>query len=147
MKTKNTPYRFVEWSSPDELHEVTLLWRSELEFIKDEQHFLDELIKNHTLQLISEPLYKKSLETVSDLKNEKKQLKALLEKVKDHTNKLEILVDGVNQPQEEKKYKQDHYVLKVDVERYLQDYRETKKDIFDLVKLILRKEKEQRLLK
>lgn len=146
MKKEKKAYRFVEWSSPDELHEASLLWRSELQFVNDEQHFLDDLIKNHTLELISGELYQKSLAAISDLEKEKKQLTQLLEKVGTHINKLEILVDGINQTIEEKQYKQDHYVLNVEVSRYLEDYKETKKDIFNLIKLILRRAKEKRLL-
>ena len=143
---KNTPtYKFVEWCSPEELHEDALNWISELEFIKDEQQFLDALIKNHTLELISGDIYSKSLKLVSELSREEKKVAYLLEVVQKHSNQLQILMDGIDQLKEEKKYKEVHYVLKIDVSRYEDDYKKTKREIFSLIKQIMKQKKQKRL--
>ena len=44
--------KYIESKDPDELHIESLNWISELKFIEDEQHFLDDLLKSYTLQLI-----------------------------------------------------------------------------------------------
>ncbi len=146
MKTNPFAYKFVEWSNPEELHQESLNWMLELEFIKDEQRFLNELIKNHTLQLISGEMYQRSLAVVNELSKEEKEVISLLKKIKKHTNKLEILVDGIDQLNEEKKYKEDHYMWKIETSTYLDNYKDTKKKIFSLIKQIMKQEKQKRLL-
>lgn len=145
MKRNNPQYKFVEWSSPEELHEESLRWISELEFTKDEQKFLDTLIKNHTIQLISGSVYKRSLEVVSELSKEEKEVTQLLDGVRKHTNALEVLLDGINQLEEEARYKQVHYALKIEVSRYYENYKKTKREIFNLIKQILKQKKQKRI--
>ncbi|MEL6810306.1 MAG: hypothetical protein AAFP76_03105 [Bacteroidota bacterium] len=147
MKSTNPLYKFVEWSSPEELHEASLGWRSELEFIKDEQQFLDSLIKNHTLQLVSGELYAKSVAVISELLAEEKEVTSLLNRVYAHLNRLEVLTDGVDQLEDEKSYKEEHYILKIEVSRYSSDYRITKAKIFDLIKELMKKGKQKRIAK
>lgn len=145
MKKNNPQYKFVEWSSPDELHAESLLWRSELEFSRDEQQFLNTLVKNHTLDLISGNTFAKSRKVINDLAKEEKDVSALLERIAKHTNGLEILVDGVNQIKEEAAYKQDHYNLKIEVSRYYENYKKTKRAIFDLIKQIIKQKKQKQI--
>ena len=143
---KNTPaYRFVEWSSPGELHQDALVWISDLEFIKVEQHFLNSLIKNHTLELISGEVFNQSKKLVGELSKEEKEVTSLLEVVKRHSNQLEILADGINQLQEEKIYKEAHYNLKIDVSRYEDTFKKTKSGIFQLIAKLMKQKKQKRL--
>ena len=51
MKTKKRNYRYLEWKSPEEMHQTSLEWISELKFVKDEQLFLNDLVKSYTLQI------------------------------------------------------------------------------------------------
>ncbi len=146
MKPKKPNVKYVEWRSPEELHEASLNWISELKFIKDEQHFLDELIKNNTLQLISGKTFEKSKKIINDLSKKRKVIEPLLKRIINHYNELTILVDGIDQPVEEKKYKEDHRELLVDVSEYLNDYKDIKRSIFDLIKVIMKQSKQKRLL-
>ncbi|MDC8003783.1 hypothetical protein POV27_06955 [Aureisphaera galaxeae] len=145
MKKAKQAYRFVEWSSPDELHEATLEWKSELEFIKVEQRFLNQLIANHTLELISKEIRKESQELISELYKEEKEVDGLFDDVLKHSNRLEILVDGVDQIQEEKQFKEAHYFLKMEVLSYLNNYKETKRKIFLLIQQIMKKKKRKQI--
>lgn len=145
MKKNNPPFKFVEWSSPDELHEESLLWRSELEFSKDEQQFLNALVKNHTLDLISGDTFNKSKKVISALAKEEKEVSALVARVVKHSNGLEILVDGVDQIKEEAAYKKDHYDLKIEVSRYYENYKQTKREIFELIKQIIKQKKQKQI--
>ncbi len=146
MKSKEPNVKYVEWHSPEELHEAALNWVSELKFIKDEQHFLDELIQNYTLQLISGKTFEKSKIVVNELSQKRKMIDPLLKKIINHHNDLTILLDGIDQPKEEKQYKEDHRVLIVEVVRYLNDYKEIKRKIFELIKNIMKQGKQKRLL-
>lgn len=147
MKTTGIAYRFVEWSSPEELHEVTQDWKSELEFIKVEQNFLDQLIKNHTLALISDDIREKGEQLIVELLKEEKEVDRLLLNVVKHYNKLDILVDGVDQIKEEKSFKEKHYSLKMEVLKYIDEYKDTKKKIFELIQQIMKKQKQKQISK
>ena len=81
MKTQQISKKYIEWHSPAELHDTALNWISELKFIKDEQHFMDELIENHTLQMIEKNTFKTSTKIVGDLSKKRKQLESFLKKV------------------------------------------------------------------
>lgn len=144
---KNVRYEYVQWSSPEELHQACIAWESELEFIKDEQQFLDELINSYTLSLISKEVYNEAVKLITELSKEEVEVNDILTHVKEHANKLEILVDGIDQIPEEKLYKEAHYHLKIEVERYESDFKKTKTKIFDLVKLIMKQQKQTRLLR
>ena len=140
MIKKTSNYKFVQWSSPEELHGDCLLWMSKLRFIKDEQGFLNDLIKNYTLQLLSEDLYKRATHFINLLQQEEIDVIKLLQKVQNHCNGLQILVDGVDEIREEKRYKEAHYYRKMEVIVYEQEFQKTKKEIFNMVKHIMRKE-------
>ncbi|GGX18816.1 hypothetical protein [Aquimarina muelleri] len=146
MKTEQTNPKYIEWRSPEELHETSLHWILELKFIKDEQHFLEELIENHTLELVSKIIFGKSKSIVEALSISKKNIKPLLKKITNHHNELTVLLDGVDQPIEEKKYKEEHRKLTIVVNEFFEEYREVKRDIFDLIKSILKQSKQKRLL-
>lgn len=146
MKTTQLNPKYIEWRSPEELHETSLYWISELKFIKDEQHFLEELIENHILQLLSKTIFDKSKPVVEELSISKKEIEPLLKKIINHYNELTILLDGIDQPIEEKKYKDEHRKLMIVVNEFLLKYREVKRNIFDLIKIILKQSKQKRLL-
>ncbi len=146
MKTQKPNVKYIEWRSPEELHEASLNWLSELKFIKDEQHFLDELIENYTLQLISKKIFDSSKKVVNDLDNKRKNIDPLLKRIINHCNALTILVDGEDQPAEEKQYKEDHRLLLIEVSDYLNNYKDIKREIFELIKTIMKQSKQKRLL-
>ncbi len=146
MKTQKPNVKYIEWRSPEELHEASLNWLSELKFIKDEQHFLDELIENYTLQLISKKIFDRSKKVVNDLANKRKNIDPLLKRIINHCNTLTILVDGEDQPAEEKQYKEDHRLLLIEVSDYLNNYKDIKRKIFELIKTIMKQSKQKRLL-
>lgn len=146
MKTKIPNVKYIEWKSPDELHETSLNWISELKFIKDEQHFLEELIENHTLELISGERFEKSKAIVNELSELSKKIDPLLKKIINHTNELTILIDGIDQPVEEKQYKKNHSKLVVEVSNYEEIYKDNKRKIFELIKSIIKQKKQKRLL-
>ncbi len=146
MKSKELNVKYVEWQTPEELHETSLDWVSELKFIKDEQHFLDELIKNYTMQLISEKTFEESKEIVNELSQKRKVIEPLLKKIINHHNKLTVLVDDVDQPKEEKQYKEDHRLLLKEISKYFNTYKEVKRKVFEFIKTIIKQGKQKRLL-
>jgi len=142
---ETTP-RYIEWISPEEMHKATLSWISELKFVRDEQLFLNSLVKSYTSQLIEENIYDKSKELVGAILDAENELKGLLKKVQVHENQLEIMIDDVDQPKMEKAYRDTHLELVNHMDTYLEGYRSLKKQLFDLLGKIIKYEKQKRLL-
>ncbi|MCE2611563.1 hypothetical protein LVD13_01170 [Flavobacteriaceae bacterium D16] len=142
---ETTP-RYIEWISPEEMHKATLSWISELKFVRDEQLFLNSLVKSYTSQLIEKNIYDKSKELVGAILDAENELKGLLKKVQVHENQLEIMIDDVDQPKMEKAYRDTHLELVNRMDTYLEGYRYLKKQLFDLLGKIIKNEKQKRLL-
>ncbi len=146
MKTIMPNIKYIESKNPDELHVESLNWISELKFIKDEQQFLDELLKSHTIQLIEKQDFSKNKEIISHLSKLEKDGEKLLKKIINHENELLILVDGIDQIKEEKHYRFLHSTYIMKVTNYFNEYKDVKREIFDVVKKIMKHEKQKRLL-
>ena len=146
MKTIMPNIKYIESKSPDELHVESLNWISELKFIKDEQRFLNDLLKSFTLQLLENQEFSKNREIINNLTKIRKGGEQLLKKRINHENELLILVDGIDQIKEEKHYRFLHSTYLLEVTNYFNDYKSLKKEIFSVIKQILKQEKQKRLL-
>ena len=147
MKTKKVSAKYVEWLNAEDMHQASRNWISELRFIKDEQHFFEDLIKDHTLQLIDPENFPKSKIIIENLKKLQKKNKSLIKKIIVHENKLQVMVDGIDEPQKEEAYKDKHRELIIIISKYLKDYRKLKTKLFEVVKTAMKKEKRKLLLK
>ena len=146
MKTIMPDIKYIESKSPVELHVESLNWISELKFIKDEQRFLDELLKSYTIQLIEKQDFTKNKKIISALSKLEKDGEKLLKKIINHENELLILVDGIDQIKEEKHYRFLHSTYIMNVTNYFNEYKDVKREIFDVVKRIMKQEKQKKLL-
>ena len=146
MKTTKKHPKYVEWLNAEDMHQASRNWLSELNFIKDEQHFLEDLIKSYTLQLIDNSNFEKSKKIVDGLNKLQKKNKSLIKAVNIHESDLKIMVDGIDQIKEEQAYKNKHRELIIYVSKYLKDYRALKAKLFDVIKAVMKKGKQKRLL-
>jgi len=138
--------KYLEWLSASEMHQVTLNWHSELNFIKDELIFFEDLIKSYTLQLINSSHYEKSKQLVDKINTFQKDTNRLLDIVKTHRNSLQILVDGVNQLDKEAAYKNEHKKLVIKLNKFKESYSQFKIIFFKHIKSIIKEDKQKRLL-
>lgn len=146
MKIKDRTHRYIEWISPDDMHAETVQWLSELKFARDEQLFLNSLVKHYTLQLADTENYAKSKEIVGAILDAENEVKILMKKIQAHENQLEIMIDDIDQPKMERAYKEAHKDLMMYMRRYLEEYRGLKKRLFTLVSDVIKKDKQSRLL-
>ncbi|WP_338359477.1 hypothetical protein [Yeosuana marina] len=146
MQTNQSTSKYQEWLSPEIIHKATLNWLSEIEFIRDEQLFFDDLIKSYTIQLVDSKHFKKSKVIVDELKAFDKETNNILKEVKGHERALDILVDGIDQIKEEEAYRKEHLRLIIDVSNFQNNYRAIKKQVFKLIKGIIKEGKQKRLL-
>ncbi|WP_298895286.1 hypothetical protein [uncultured Psychroserpens sp.] len=142
MKTIQTHAHYIEWLSADQMHEASKEWLSELNFIKDEHRFFEDLITTYTSQLIAPKRFSDTKEIIDELYKSQKQNDLLIEVVKTHENELQIMVDGVDQIKEESAYTKAHKGLVDIINEFLKDYKTLKTQLFDLIKNMKREEKQ-----
>lgn len=143
MKTTITQLKFVEWYSAEDMHEMSKNWLLELNFIKDEIRFFEDLIRKYIFQLIVPDKFKASgkiVESLASLRNDNEKLIMLIKK---HENDLEIMVDGKDQLIEEEVYKVEHKKLIEIVDAFLKEYKNLKQTLFSTIKKIAKSEKKK----
>ena len=146
MKTTQTETNYVQKLSAENIHDESRNWLSELLFVKDEQLFFDDLIKSYTLQLISSKHFNKSKKIVEKLVSVQKETKILIDTVKAHESDLEIIIKKAKQLDEADNYKKAHEELIVLVSEFFETYKSLKKQLFKLIKSILKESKQKQLL-
>jgi hypothetical protein len=146
METTGRDYKYIEWKSSEEMHFSSLQWISELNFIKDEHLFFEDMLKEYTLPIIESHLFNKVKDLIDRLIGSKDKADSLLKRITEHRNGLQIMVDGINQIEEEKKYKEDHRSLLKEVMQFSNEYNAMKKEIFETVSQALKQQKHKRLL-
>lgn len=146
METKEINAKYDVWLNAENMHRDSRNWLSELEFTKDEELFLDDLIKSYTLQLIDSKHFAESKKVIDKLSKIQKETDSLLEIVKNHEKGLSIMVDGINEFDKEKAFKNKHVKLIVNVKNFLDRYKTLKTELFTVVKGVLKEGKQKRLL-
>lgn len=146
MNVVKKQYKYVEWIGSEEMHETSILWLSRLKFARDEQRFLNNLVKSYTLQLTDSQFFAESKTIIDALLGMEKEIVPLMKQVQLHENQLEIMVDDVDQLKMEKAYTETHRNLISDMEQYMAEYRKVKKSLFKLVSMVMKKAKQKRLL-
>ena len=145
MRNTQIHSRYVEWLNADQMHNKSKEWLSELKFIKDEHLFFEDLIKSYTLELLEPQKYVHNKEIIDAINKSKKRNNLLIEAIKVHKNKLQIMVDNKDQPKEEEAYKKEHLDLIIEYSEFEKKYRTLKIQLFDIIKTI-KKHQKQRLL-
>lgn len=146
MKTTQKKAKYVEWLSAEVMHKATNNWLSELKFFKDEQVFFDDLVKFYTLQLIDSKHFSESKRLIDQLGEIEKKTNLFINDIETHQNELQIMVDGIDQPKEEESYKKEHRDLIIRVSKFQKEYRMFKKQLFVLIKEIIKESKQKMLL-
>ena len=147
MHINPSSIKYIEWRSPEGLHEDTITCLSELRFLKSEISFLSDLIKSHTLDLLSENLFEESRLIAIELSKQKKRVKPLITNLMDHSNNLQTLLDDIDIPDEEDEYKTAHYQLMFESVAILSNLKKLKRRVFRLIKKILKEKKKRKLLR
>ena len=146
MESTQTQARYVEWLSAGQMHQASREWLSELEFIKDEHLFFEDLIKSFTLQLINPEKFSHNKEIIDALNSSQKKTDFFIEAVKVHKNELKIMVDGIDQLKKEEAYKKEHRGLIVEIAEFKETYRTLKTELFEIIKNIKKIEKQGRFI-
>jgi hypothetical protein len=123
----------------------TNIWISEIEFIKIEQDFLKELLAEHVIGLCDTDNFTKAKLLLKGINHEAIVGESLIESIKEHKINLGLLIENIFL-KKENIFREQHGFLNNEVENYFDNFKYLKKEVFDLILIIMRKEKQQNLL-
>jgi hypothetical protein len=146
MEINKAHIKYIEWRSIEELHEEILNCISELRFTKDEQQFLEDLVLNHTMGLLAGKSYELSRNIITRLTNSRDNLGPLLKKMMSHNNDLQSLLDEITNIEEMEDFKKLHNQLMSEFIVYNSQFKKVKKQIFKLIKQVLKEKRQMKLL-
>lgn len=132
-------------SSIEYLHKKTQEWISEIEFVKVEQQFLQELISEHIIGLCKSDNFNKAKLLLKGIDHESILGDELIVSIKDHNVNLALLMEHIYL-KKEADFRKNHNFLKVEVKNYIQNFKYIKEQVYELVLLIMKKNKQKKLL-
>lgn len=132
-------------NSVEYLHVKTQNWISEIEFIKVEQDFLKELLAEHIMGLCDTNNFTKGKLYLNGINHEAKLGKTLIESINEHKINLALLMENIYL-KKENLFRDNHESLKIEVKNYIENFKYIKKQVFELILFIMKKEKQQKLL-
>lgn len=135
---KNNKEMIVEWYSAERMHEMSKNWLSDLNFIKNEQFFLEELINNYTQKIIKEESLTRAQTATTALYRTKRGCEKLIHQIIEHENDLRLMVDGKDEINKETQYKKEHREITGVISSFYHDYKAVKFEIFELIKDIMK---------
>lgn len=131
--------------SVERLHNKVQQWISEIEFVKIEQNFLKELLTEHIIGLCKTHNYDNAKLLLNGIEHEAKLGIKLIASIKEHKINLALLLENILL-KNENKFRDHHKLLKMEVKNYIENFKYIKEQVFVLVLLIMKNEKESKLL-
>jgi hypothetical protein len=129
----------------ERLHAKAQQWISEIEFIKIEQNFLKELLSEHIIGLCTTNNYTKAKLLLNGIEHETGLGNKLIESIKEHKINLALLLENIYLKKEDT-FRNNHKLLKTEVINYTENFKYIKEQVFELVLLIMKSEKEKKML-
>lgn len=126
-------------------HEGSTSWINELEFMNDEQIFLEHLLSTHFLDLSTEKLFDTTRKLIRKLKEVEHMGVELTNEIQLHNKKIASVLEGENIKEEKELYHSHRMILK-DFESYVLKFRYVKKKIFGIIKEIMINHKQKLLI-
>ncbi len=127
------------------LHESSVSWINELEFMNDEQKFLEHLLSTHFLDLSTEKLYETTRKLIRKLKEVENLGVELTKEIQFHNKKIAEVLEG-DENIREKDLINGHDMIQKDFESYVLKFRYVKKKIFGIIKEIMVNHKQKLLI-
>ncbi|MEN8185863.1 MAG: hypothetical protein ABFR05_01905 [Bacteroidota bacterium] len=121
-------------------------WVEELDFIEDEQLFLEHLLSAHFLDLSSKELYEPAKKLIQKLKDVEKMNNELSIEIQTHHKHLATLVESL-QVNARNEIRKEQKRIKKDFAAFELKFRYVKKKIFKMIKDIMKDNKQKLLLK
>lgn len=129
-----------EWKSIEEIHAESVQWLSGLEFIDDEQEFIETLLKKYFIRLSSSDLYSESRKLINQYSKLKEENLQIIAQVENHENHLAHLFE-TRKVVDKKALQKEHQELTLKVSEHYNSFLQLKEHIFSLIKSVMHEKK------
>ncbi len=146
MVTKKKKDWIGRTKSKDELHNNYKLWTSEINFIKDEILFFEHLLSENYIDFLAAGLHEKIEESVKQISVEKNVGITLQELINEQEKIFAELIKTDNVTSN-KNYLESHKKLEVEVNNYINKYKDLKQHVFKVVENVMKKKDQKKLPK
>lgn len=120
-------------------------WMEDVEFMQDEQRFLEHLLSTHFLDLSTEKYYEPTKKLIHKLKDVEKMSVDFMEMLHTHNKHLATLIESL-QLDGKKDFKKEHSKLREEFISYATRLKYVKKKIFAMIKDIMKTHKQKLLI-
>ena len=127
------------------LHDDSLKWINELEFISDEQAFLENLLSSHFLELSSSDHYEATRKLIKKLKEVEKSGRDMMDTIELHNKHMATMIESL-QLEYDQRLEADHEKIQTDFDSYVVKFKYVKKKIFGIIKQIMLDHKQKLLI-
>ena len=127
------------------LHDESLKWINELEFISDEQIFLENLLSAHFLQLSNSDHYEATRKLIRKLKEVEKSGRDMMDTIELHNKHMATMIENL-QLEYDQRLAADHETIQTDFDNYGVKFKYVKKKIFGIIKQIMLDHKQKLLI-
>ena len=100
------------------LHDDSLKWINELEFISDEQAFLENLLSSHFLELSSSDHYEATRKLIKKLKEVEKSGRDMMDTIELHNKHMATMIESL-QLEYDQRLEADHEKIQTDFDSYV----------------------------
>ncbi len=145
MKTKIKKDWYGRLKSIEELHNDSILWLSEIDFVNDEIRFLNHLLSSNYIDFLDAGLLNKTKELIVKISDEKKTGTSLYKLIRDHERILSDLIE-TKSVTSNKNYLLTHEKFERKIDKFFRKYKELKKQIFKIVEKVMRKKEQKKLI-
>ena len=127
------------------LHEETVNWMHELEFMNDEQLFLEHLLGSHFLELSSSDHYEATRKLIRKLKEVEKSGRELMDTIELNNKHMATMIESL-QLEYDLRLEADHEKIQTDFDNYLVKFKYVKRKVFGIIKQIMLDHKQKLLI-
>ena len=127
------------------LHDGSLKWITELDFIADEQAFLENLLSSHFLELSSSDHYEATRKLIKKLKEVEKSGRELIDTIELHNKHMATMIES-KQLEYDENLEAEHERIQLDFDNYLVKFKFVKRKIFNMIKQIMLDHKQKLLI-
>ena len=127
------------------LHDDSLKWINELEFISDEQAFLENLLSSHFLELSSSDHYETTRKLMKEIKEVEKAGRNMMDNIELHNKQMATMIESL-QLEYDQRLEAEHEKIQTDFDSYVVKFKYVKKKIFGIIKQIMLDHKQKLLI-
>ncbi|MEQ6118476.1 hypothetical protein [Reichenbachiella sp. MALMAid0571] len=128
-----------------DLYLMTEQWKDDMDFFKDELHFLHDLIGKYFIWMTKGEVLSKVQQMDNHMAEITKQREILSAKIDKHLGNLGMMIEDAFR-RDHQIFRDEHATLEDSVNAYFKAFREVKKEVFAIAKDVMKSEKMQKMM-